>query len=67
MLRRLLTALGVVVAAFGLLFLLQGLGIVRWPSSSFMLGRHEWVTRGAVTAVIGLGLILLARRLRRHG
>ena len=46
--------LGVVVAAFGVLFLLQGLDIVHWPASSFMLGGQAWVGRGAAIAVTGL-------------
>ena len=40
MLRRALAGLGLLIAAFGALFLLQGLGIVRWPASSFMIGRQ---------------------------
>ena len=63
--RRAVTVLGVLVAAFGALFLLQGLNVVRWPAESFMLGRQAWVDRGAVIAALGLGLVLAARRLPR--
>ena len=62
--RRLLVMGGLVVAVFGLLFLLQGLGIVRWPASSFMIGAKVWVTWGSAITVIGLGLVLIGRRLR---
>jgi hypothetical protein len=62
--RRGLMVLGLLVAAFGILFLLQGLNIIRWPASSFMLGRQAWIDRGAVIAVVGLALVLVARRLR---
>ena len=63
--RRAATIIGLVVAAFGALFLLQGLNVVRWPAESFMLGRQAWVDRGAVIAALGLGLVLAARRLPR--
>jgi hypothetical protein len=63
--RRGATILGWLVAAFGVLFLLQGLNVVRWPAESFMLGRQAWVDRGAVIAALGLGLVLAARRLGR--
>lgn len=62
--RRLLIPLGLIVFAFGVLFLLQGLGYVRWPASSFMIGRQAWIDRGAVIAVIGLVLVLAGRRRR---
>ena len=57
-------AVGLVLAACGILFLLQGRGIVRWPSESFMVGDQAWVNYGAVIAVLGLILIFVARRLR---
>ena len=63
--RRAVTISGLTVAAFGALFLLQGLDVVRWPAESFMLGRQAWVDRGAVIAALGLGLVLAARRLPR--
>lgn len=63
--RTALIAVGLVLAAFGALFLLQGLGHVRWPASSTMIDQSAWVTRGTIVAVAGLVLILLARRIRR--
>ena len=63
--RRVVVTLGLAIAAFGLLFLLQGLGVVRWPNSSFMVGRQVWVTRGTAIAVIGLLIVLAGRRLSR--
>jgi len=49
-------AAGLVMEPFGILFLLQGLGIVRWPASSFMIDQSVWVVYGAAIAVIGFGL-----------
>jgi ElaB/YqjD/DUF883 family membrane-anchored ribosome-binding protein len=37
---------------------------VNWPASSFMLDQRPWADRGAIAAVVGLLLILLARRIR---
>jgi uncharacterized membrane protein len=63
--RALLTIIGVVLLAAGCLFMAQGSDLVRWPSSSFMLGQQVWVTYGAVIAVAGVVLILIGRRIRR--
>ncbi|WP_298092623.1 hypothetical protein [uncultured Sphingomonas sp.] len=64
-LRPILIALGVLVALIGALWIAQGLGYLSWPASSTMLGDRAWADRGAAVAVIGLLLILVARRLRR--
>jgi hypothetical protein len=56
---------GVLVAAFGVLFALQGAGIVRWPADSFMVGTRDWIEYGIAIAMIGLGLMLAARRIRQ--
>ena len=54
--------LGIVALAAGLLFVGQGLGYIRWPSSSFMIDQMNWVYYGGGIAVAGLLLIILARR-----
>ncbi|WP_448500850.1 hypothetical protein [Sphingomonas sp.] len=61
--RRFLLLLGVALTLVGLLWIGQGIGYVRWPASSFMIGQDAWVNYGAVVAVIGLVLILVGRRL----
>ena len=61
----LLMILGVLATLMGLLWIGQGTGVVRWPASSFMIDMSEWTIKGAGLAVIGLLLILLARRIRR--
>ncbi|MFK3888354.1 hypothetical protein [Sphingomonas sp. NPDC079357] len=63
-LRPVLTAVGVMCALTGALWIAQGLGYVNWPRSSFMLGRGIWADYGSGLAIFGLLLILLARRLR---
>ena len=63
--RTLLLIVGVAATLMGLLWIGQGLGYVHWPKSSFMLDQRPWANRGAALAVLGLVLILVARRLRR--
>lgn len=48
----------------GLLWIGQGIGLIQWPASSFMLDQRPWATRGAILAIAGIILILLARRRR---
>lgn len=64
--RKLLTWFGLALFAIGMLFLLQGLGVVRWPADSFMIGDSTWVMNGSMLAVGGLVLVLIARRLPRR-
>jgi hypothetical protein len=63
--RRLLMIAGAVAAIVGLFWIGQGMGIIRWPTSSFMIGQYDWVLIGSITAVVGLVAILVARRMRR--
>ena len=64
--RQALIVLGLLIAAFGALFILQGLGYVHWPKSSSMLDQRVWADRGAGVVVVGLLLVLLGRRLGRR-
>jgi hypothetical protein len=63
--KTLLTVVGVVAILIGLLWVGQGLGIVRWPASSFMIDMRPWSVRGAILAAVGVALILFARRSRQ--
>ena len=60
--KALLLVIGVLALAAGLLFTGQGLGYVRWPAESFMIGQTNWVYYGGAIAVLGLALIMVARR-----
>ncbi|ENY83213.1 MULTISPECIES: hypothetical protein [Sphingopyxis] len=60
--RGLAAIVGVAMVLMGLLWVLQGLDIVRWPASSFMLGDIVWTRNGAVLAVLGVVLIWLGRK-----
>jgi hypothetical protein len=56
---------GVLVTAAGVLFTLQGANIIRWPAESFMVGTVDWIEYGIVITMIGIGLMVAARRVRR--
>lgn len=58
----LLLIIGVAAVLMGLLWIGQGIGLIHWPASSFMLDQRPWALRGAILAVVGLGLIILSRR-----
>jgi len=53
---------GVAATLMGLLWIGQGLGIIQWPASSFMLDQRPWAVRGALLALIGVVLIVVSRR-----
>lgn len=55
---------GLLAVAFGLLFILQGLGIVHWPRRSFMLDDTSWAWRGAIVMVGGALMAWYGRKLR---
>ena len=57
-----LTFIGFFLVAMGLFWAGQGASLIRWPAESFMVNARQWIYYGGGTAVIGLVLILLARR-----
>ena len=60
--RTVLTILGVAAVLMGLLWIGRGLGLVRWPASSFMIDVRPWMWRGIVLTLVGVGLLVVARR-----
>jgi len=57
-----LTFVGIIALAMGLLWMGQGLGVVRWPASSFMIDETPWIYYGAGMAALGILLIVFAQR-----
>jgi len=53
---------GIAALLIGGLWIGQGVGLVQWPASSFMLDQRPWALRGGLLVLIGIVLILLARR-----
>ena len=60
--RTLLTLIGAVLLGMGLLFSGQGLGLIRWPASSFMINEITWVYYGGGMAILGTLLIVVTRQ-----
>ena len=60
--RRLLTIIGFLALAVGLLWIGQGTGMIAWPASSFMISQVQWAWYGAALAVLGMVLIWRGRR-----
>ncbi|HUC48938.1 MAG TPA: hypothetical protein VMA30_06080 [Xanthobacteraceae bacterium] len=56
------TIIGAALLAMGVLWALQGAGIIRWPAESFMIDARPWVYYGGATAIVGLAILILARR-----
>jgi hypothetical protein len=52
---------GIAAALMGSLLIGQGVGLIHWPASSFMIDQRPWATRGAILTVIGLILIATSR------
>ena len=46
----------------GLLWIGQGLGLIMWPASSFMLADQQWAINGAILVVTALAALVLLRR-----
>lgn len=62
--RLLLNVIAVLAVAMGLLWIGQGLGLIMWPSSSFMLADRQWAVNGSVLAGLGAVALWLLRRRR---
>ena len=63
-LRALALVIGVLGLLMGLLWMGQGLGLIMWPSSSFMLAERAWAINGMVLALGGATLVYFSRRRR---
>jgi hypothetical protein len=57
--RMLMTIAGVLLVLMGGVWILQGINVL---PGSFMTGQTKWTIYGALTAVAGIVLIVLARR-----
>jgi hypothetical protein len=60
--KTLLLLIGIIVLAMGLLWMGQGSGYIPWPASSFMISQTKWIYYGGALAVVGVILIVIARR-----
>ena len=54
-----MTIVGVLLVLMGGVWILQGINVL---PGSFMTGQTKWAVIGAITAVIGIALVVMARR-----
>jgi len=62
--RFLLSVLGSLAILVGALWTGQGLGLIHWPASSFMLDQRIWAVWGIALVAVGILLNWWARRRR---
>jgi uncharacterized membrane protein len=60
--RQLLLIVGLLALAIGLLWIGQGVGVINWPQSSFMIRQMQWAGYGAALAALGLILVWQSKR-----
>jgi len=60
-----LKLIGGLLIVFGIIWTLQGLGLLLWPADSFMLARSEWAVYGGLIAVAGAEMVTFGFRLSR--
>jgi uncharacterized membrane protein len=51
----------VLIIAMGILWIGQGLNIIKWPATSFMIGNPTWSWNGTFVVLLG-ALFLVTRR-----
>jgi hypothetical protein len=57
-----LTIIGILLLLMGLVFMGQGSGYFPYPASSFMISQSRWIYYGGAIVIVGLILIVVARR-----
>lgn len=63
-LRGIAAGFAILAILLGTLWVGQGLGIIMWPSSSFMLADRQWAVNGSIVVAAGLLILVLLRRFR---
>jgi len=58
----LLTIIGIMAVLAGLVFIGQGSGYFPYPAESFMISQTRWMYYGSGMAVVGILLVVWARR-----
>jgi hypothetical protein len=61
-LKSLLPVFAVLMILMGGLWIGQGLNIITWPETSFMIGVPQWSWNGMFMAIAGGALLLWSRR-----
>lgn len=64
-LRWVMTVVGVLAIAMGVLWMAQGAGLFPYPQSSFMINQTPWIIWGGLLALVGLVVTWGAGRVLR--
>jgi len=64
--KSLLTFIGIILLAAGIIFMGQGSGLFPYPAESFMVNAFQWVYYGAAIAVLGVLVIVFSRKAFSH-
>jgi hypothetical protein len=64
-LRIALTVVGILLFLVGLLWASQGAGIFPYPATSPMINQSPWIMKGAILAIVGIGMVWVSRRVGR--
>jgi hypothetical protein len=57
--RIVLRVLAVLLILLGIIWILQGINVL---PGSFMTGQIQWAYRGGIAAIVGIAILLFARR-----
>jgi hypothetical protein len=60
---KVLNVIGGILMFFGFVWILQGINIL---PGSFMTGQIKWAVYGAITATLGVVLVVAARRFKKR-
>lgn len=60
--KTLLTLIGFILLAAGLVFMGQGSRYFPWPAESFMVGATQWIYYGGGIAAAGIVVLIIAWR-----
>jgi ABC-type antimicrobial peptide transport system permease subunit len=60
-----LTIIGALVGLIGLIWMGQGSGLFPYPERSFMINDHSWIWWGGGLFILGVAILVYARRRRR--
>lgn len=60
--KTILSVVGALIAIAGLIWAAQGAGWFPYPATSFMIDNSRWIYIGLGTAIVGLIIVVLARR-----
>jgi hypothetical protein len=57
---------GMFLLVMGIIWMLQGTGLLGWPRDSFMIGQQAWIARGLALAATGAALVGIVHVRRRR-